>query len=179
MDTVWTDPSWSLRAEGGCRSAGIWVSSRLLGSWLGCASEDEAAEVSETDGLPLEMWVSGVFATALVQPEKSPARKPARPSEATLIRSLVREAGKKGMSYAPRWFLGGAVKASVPGGHPGRQCHLRCTDLSGFRGPFGLAVAVEEIRGKVVMVLWARGSVRCGGGGVSRVCVGLAHFGIL
>jgi hypothetical protein len=104
MDAVWTDPSWSLRAEGGCRRAGIWVSSRLRGSWEGCASE----EVSETAGL-LESWVCRVSAEALVQPEKSPARKPARPREATLMRRrLVREAGKKDMSYAPRWCMGGA-----------------------------------------------------------------------
>ena len=57
--------------------------------------------------------VYGVLAAVAVllgeslQPERRPARRPARPREAILKRRrLVREAGKKCMSYAPRCCIG-------------------------------------------------------------------------
>ena len=70
-----------------------------------------------------------------LQPENSPARKPARPREATLMRRrLVREAGRKGMSYAPRWFLSGAMKASVLGGIRGDNATFGVLISGGFQG---------------------------------------------
>lgn len=56
-----------------------------------------------------------------LQPESRPASRPARPREAILMRfRLVREAGRKCMSYAPRWSISGArIEARVPGGIKG------------------------------------------------------------